>query len=84
MEEFFSEKQKANIQYFRDNLESLISNPLYKMKFVIIHDSKIVEAFDAFDSALTAAVAQYSADEYIIQQVLSDKDIINYLNAAIA
>jgi hypothetical protein len=84
MKEFFTEKQKANLQYFQDNLDRLMADQLYKLKFVIIHDNKIVGAFDAFVSALTAAVAQYSSDEYIIQQVLTDKDIINYLNAAIA
>jgi hypothetical protein len=84
MEEFFNEKQKVALQYFRDNIEKLMGDPLYKLKFVIIHENKIAGIFDTFDAALTDAVAKYSADEYIIQQVLTDKEVINYLYAAIA
>jgi hypothetical protein len=84
MEEFFSEKQKEAINFFQENLNELISDPLYKLKQVIIYDNKVVGIFDTFEAALTEAVAKYPRDAFIIQQVVSDDEIVNFIYSAVS
>ena len=84
MKEFLTEEQKEAFKFFQENLEKLLSDPLYKLKHVIIYDNKITGIFDTFGAAFTEAVAKYPRNEFIIQQVISDDEIVSFLYPAVS
>ena len=84
MDEFWTNEQKSNIAYFNENLENLIDNPLYKMKFVIISSDELKGSYDTFEAALEFAAINYNSGEYIIQQVLPENEMVNFLSPDLA
>ena len=82
MENYWTEKQLANLKYFNGRLPVILKDELLAGKFVVVHEEKIKGSFDTFESALRSAVAQFPADEYVIQQVISDADTISFLFSA--
>ena len=78
-----SEKQKEALTFFKNNLDEWLNNPIYKLKYVIIHSNKMVGFFDTFEKALAEALTKYTQDEFIIQQIISDEDVISFLYSAI-
>jgi len=83
MDEYFTVKQKENIEYFHDNLKDFLENPLYKFKFAVICDKDIVGIFDTSEAAIEAATAKWPLGEFIIQQIISDNDVVGFLSPAI-
>ena len=79
----FSEKQKENLQYFKENLNRWLGDILLKDKYIVIHNKEIKGNFDSFELALHYAVANHPKNEFVIQQVISADSYINYLKAAI-
>jgi hypothetical protein len=77
------EKKEANIAWFRANLGELVKNTLMQGKFVVVYNKAIVASFDTFDAALREAVAQFPADEFAIQQVVADNEVINLIRLAL-
>lgn len=77
------DKKQMNIEFFRAQLATLLTNPLLRGKFLVVHDQQVKQSFDTFDSALRYAVSQLPADEFIIQQVVQDNEVINFLRAAL-
>jgi hypothetical protein len=84
MNDFLSEKQKENITFFHENLETWAANPLYKLKFVVIVEKEMKGLFDTFDAALNDAVAKFPSGDYIIQQIISEQETVNFLYPALA
>jgi hypothetical protein len=84
MGDFWTEKQKQDIVYFNENIETWANNPLYKLKFVIISGKELKGLYDTFEAALTAAAVAYGAGEYIIQQILPENETVNFLSPALA
>jgi CRISPR/Cas system Type II protein with McrA/HNH and RuvC-like nuclease domain len=84
MEELWTKSQKANLEFFQENLDKFLADPLYKMKFLVIANQKVSGIFDTFENALADAVATVPQGEYVIQQVISDKETINFLYPAMA
>jgi hypothetical protein len=84
MDEYFTEVQKENLQYFRENLADFLKNPLYKYKFAIIANNEIAGIFDTFNNAIEDAASRFSQGEYIIQQIIGENEVINFLYPAIA
>jgi hypothetical protein len=84
MDEYFTEAQKENLRYFQENLADFLNNPLYKHKFVIISDKKIVGIFDTFNNAIEEAASRFPQGEYVIQQIIGEDEVINFLYPAIA
>jgi hypothetical protein len=84
MEGFLSEKQEKALKFFQENLGKLASNPLYKLKYVIVYDNSISGIFDTFDNALTEALSKYPQDGFVIQQVVTDNEVVNFLYPALA
>jgi hypothetical protein len=78
------EKQRENIRYFDENLDKLLADPLMTMKHVIIHDRQIVGVFDTFDAAVSRASETLPEGEYIIQEIVSDWEIVSFLYPAMA
>jgi hypothetical protein len=84
MEDYFTEKQRENIRYFDENLDKLLADPLMKMKHVIIHNRQIVGVFDTFEAAVSRASQTLPDGEYIIQEIISDREIVGFLYPAMA
>lgn len=83
-DDFLNDKQKASVVFFKENLDRWLNEPLYKHKYVIIRENAIVGVFDTFGAAITEAVPKYPENDFIVQQVVSDKDFVNFLTPAIA
>ena len=84
MDEFWTERQKQEIAFFHENLETWAANPLYKLKFFIISEKELKGIYDTFEAALEAAVNSFSIGEFIIQQIVSENDLVNFLSPALA
>ena len=74
-----SEKQLENLTYFKENLSQFLVNPMLKNKFVIVYNKKIENSFDTFENAFSDAASKYPRNEFIIQQVISTSDVVNFL-----
>jgi hypothetical protein len=83
MEEYFTEAQKENLQYFQNNLTDFLANPIYKHKFAVIFDKKIVGIFDTFGNAIGSAASTLPQGEYVIQQIIDENEVINFLYPAV-
>ena len=84
MEEYFTEAQKENLQFFQDNLAEFLADPIYKHKFAIIYDKKVYGIFDTFGNAIEKAASSLPQGEYVIQQIIGKDEVINFLYPAIA
>ncbi|MDR0302313.1 MAG: hypothetical protein LBI04_08400 [Treponema sp.] len=84
MGDFWTEKQKQDIAYFNENIETWANNPLYRLKFVIISGKELKGIYDTFEAALGAAALNYNSGEYIIQHVLPENETVNFLSPALA
>jgi hypothetical protein len=84
MDEFFTEVQKENLQYFQENLADFLKDPIYNHKFAIIAGKNIAGIFDTFSNAIENAATRFSQGEYIIQQIIGDDEVINFLYPAMA
>jgi hypothetical protein len=84
MDGYFTDAQKENLQYFRENLADFLGNPIYKHKFAVISGKKIAGIFDTFGNAIEDAASRFSQGEYVIQQIISEEEVINFLYPAMA
>ena len=75
-----SEKQDVNLRYFRQNLKEWLKNPAYAYKYLVIHDGEVKGAYDQSGIAFESAVASFPQDEFIIQQVVDEDEIVNFLS----
>ena len=72
----------ANIEFFKAHLADFLADPLKRNKFVVIHAQSVKGTFDTFEAALQHAVAGYPAAEFVIQQVVDEREVINFIRAA--
>jgi len=84
MAEFLTEKQQEDLKFFYNNLAELLSDPLKKYKFALIHENKIEGVFDTFENALGDAVPKFLPGDYIIQQIISETEVSGFLYSAYA
>ena len=82
MAEFLTERQQEDLNFFHDKLDEWLANPLYRHKYVLIHNKDIKGFFDTFENAINDAVSKFSPGEYIIQQVISETEISEFLYSA--
>ncbi len=73
-----NEIKQKNVDFFKNQLASLLKDTLLAQKFVIVHNEKIVGAHDTFSNALGFAVNHFPSDEFIIQQVIDESNSINF------
>ena len=76
-----SEQQRKNYVYFQQILPELLSDPLKVDKYAIIHEESIKGVFDTFAAAYHAACAKIASD-FIVQQIIDESKIVNYLSPA--
>jgi hypothetical protein len=79
----FTEKQIKDIAYFKSHLEEFLNNELLKDKHVVISDEKIQKSFDTFVAAADYAIDNFKPGNFIIQEIVDPKKIINFVKAAI-
>jgi hypothetical protein len=84
MDEFWTDHQKKDLQFFHENLEAYLANPLYKMKYLLIHDQQVSGIFDTFENAIDRAAKKFSQGDFVIQQVISPEEVINFLYPALS
>ncbi len=81
--EFFSAKQKEAMDFFKENLSKWLEEPLYLHKHFVIYDNHVSGIFDTFEAAFLHAVSKYPRDAFIIQQVVRDDEIVNFIYSAV-
>ena len=74
--------QDTNYQYFLDNLDKWLKDLAYKGKHVVIYEQKVQHIQDEFAQAFQYAVSHFPREEFIIQQVVSEDSINNFLSPA--
>jgi hypothetical protein len=84
MGEYWTDKQKDAWQFFQANLEKLAADPLYKLKWVIVYGDAVVGLYDTFESAYIEALSKYPEEDFIIQQVIKNNEIVGFLSSAVA
>jgi len=84
MGDFWTEKQKQDIDFFNENLEKWVNDSFYKLKFIIISGKEIKGFYDTFEAALSVAARNFKAGEYFIQQILPKNETVNFLSPALA
>ncbi len=77
-----NETQLKDYEFFRTNLTEYLKNPLLADKYVIIWNETLINSFDSFNLAINSALSNYSPEEFIIQQVIDESNIINFLYSA--
>jgi hypothetical protein len=82
--DFLSPKQTEALSLFEAKFEELYENPLYKHKYVVVADGGIAGFFDSFENAVAFAAGRYQQGDYIVQQVIRDNEIVNFLYPALA
>ena len=76
-----SGNQMKNYEYFKKSLPELLSDKSKAGKFAIIYDITVEGLFDTFEAAYREACLRYE-DDFIIQQIIDDCRIVNYLAPA--
>ncbi len=71
--------KEKNAAYFHREASKFLADPLLKNKFVVIQSEKIQASFDTFSAALEFAVSKFPPEEFIIRQVINEKEQINFL-----
>lgn len=76
--------QDKNLDHFERELSKLLADIAYKGKFVVICDEQVKGAYDSFDAALNFAVSNFPLNEFLIQEVIDEKERINFIRSAFA
>jgi hypothetical protein len=74
MGDYWTEKQKQDIAFFDENLETWAKNPLFKFKFVIISGKDLKGIYDTFEAALEVAVVSFKIGEFITKQIILEAE----------
>jgi len=77
-----SAEQKKNYEYFQKQLPELLDDPLKAGKYVIVHEERIKAIYDTFEAAYSMACQKFD-DSFIIQQIIDERKIVNYLSPAV-
>ncbi|MCM0607268.1 MAG: hypothetical protein KA715_14360 [Xanthomonadaceae bacterium] len=76
-------KPNENLAFFNQKLTELLNDKAYTHKYVVISNKEIKNVFDTFSSALEFASANFTQGDFLIQQVVDQKDQINFLRSAV-
>ena len=78
----FTDEQKRCIRYFEANINDWLADELKKDKFIVISEDKIRGIFDKIDTAFEFAALNLRPGGYIIQRIVDESKIVNYINPA--
>jgi hypothetical protein len=71
--------KKQNIDFFYDNLGNFLRDKSLLYKYLVIHNKEVKKVFKEFPEALKYAVDNLPKNEYVIQQVLNKKEMVNFI-----
>ena len=71
--------KKENVDFFYANLEKYLKDPELIHKYLVIHYKEVKKSFKKFPEALEYAVVNLPKNEYIIQQVFKNDEIVNFI-----
>ena len=71
--------QLENLEYFHKNIGDFVNNSGLRFKHAVIANEEIAAAFDGIDAAVKYAVENLKKGDYIIQQIINEDDIVNFV-----
>ena len=77
------QKQRKDIDYFKRHLDEFLADALLINKYAVISGEKIQNSFDTIDNAVSYAIDNFKVGDYIIQQIIDENKVINFVKAAI-
>jgi predicted DNA-binding WGR domain protein len=75
----FTEAQAKELAYFRENVAEFLKDNNLRFRHVLISGEQIVKSFDRIDLAAQYASENFKQGEYIIQQVIDENDLVNFV-----
>lgn len=78
-----SERQKKNYDFFSENLPEWLKDNLKVNKFAVIHSEELAGLFDSFEAAFRFACTNFSENDFIIQQIIDQSEIVEFLRSAV-
>jgi hypothetical protein len=75
-------EQEKNYEFFQKILPELLSDPLKANKYAIIHEESVKGLYDTASAAYRAACTSLF-EGFIIQQIIDERKIVNYLSPAV-
>jgi hypothetical protein len=82
MKSMLTEKQETAFALFERELPAMANDPLKKFKHVVVIESGVVGIFDDASAAAVWAVEHYPIGEFIIQEVITVADLVEFLYSA--
>ena len=79
----FTEEQKKCIDYYKSNLSNWLEDELKKNKYVVINNDSIRGIYDTIEMAYDYAVNNLSMGSFIIQRIVDENSIVNFIRAAV-
>jgi predicted ester cyclase len=76
-------KQNEALEYFEAHLDEWAHDPLLKYKFAVIRENALVGAFDTFQAAAADAFRKYPEVDFIIQELIPDDEVVNFVYPAL-
>lgn len=78
-----NENQKLNYEYFNEQLPKWLQDNLKVNKFAVIHNKELAGLYDSFEAAFRFAYAQFSDNDFIIQQIEDQSEVVGFLRSAV-
>ena len=75
-----SKKMKTNLEYLQKNKKKLLKD--YPHKYIVIHNQKVVEAFDSYADAANYAIAQFGTKSGFLVHQMVEEEPLNFVFAA--
>ena len=74
-----SDEQKKDYDFFQKHLEEYLNNPIYRDKHAIIANERLQGIYDTFETAYHAAAAHFLPGRFIIQEIVDDRELTNFV-----
>lgn len=78
-----TDSQNKNFRFFEQSLPALLTDPLKQGKYAVIYNESITGIFDSFSAAYGFACAEYADNNFIIQQIIKQEDVVQFLRMAV-
>ena len=70
---------QENFEYFLTQKDDLLKDATKEGKFVVVYEKALKGFFETFESAYGWAIDQYTDENFIIQKVVEEKNITNFV-----
>jgi hypothetical protein len=74
--------QMKNYEFFKEHLGEYLADSLKRGKYAVVYDLKLQGLFDTFEAACVSAYST-SANDFVVQQVIDESEIVDYLYSAV-